>query len=122
MTERTELETEKAGMLKSHGVHLMGRDSIDGRFDLPSLFNDLHLEHDISTVLVEAGTGLMSSLLRSHCVDELAIFTAPRTMEDPEGYPPLDPDLLEKMASTLDSCGRSYRREQDQLILCEVGA
>ncbi|MDG2094258.1 MAG: bifunctional diaminohydroxyphosphoribosylaminopyrimidine deaminase/5-amino-6-(5-phosphoribosylamino)uracil reductase RibD [Phycisphaerales bacterium] len=121
VTERTELETEKASMLKSHGVHLMGRDSIEGRFDLPSLFNDLHLEHDISTVLVEAGTGLMSSLLRSNCVDELAIFTAPRTMEDPEGYPPLDPDLMEKMASTLDSCGRSYRREQDQLVLCEVG-
>ena len=96
---------------------------VDDRFDLSSLLHDLHAEHDIATILVEAGTGLMSSLVSAGCVDELAIFTAPRAMGDPEGYPPLEPDVAEKVATALKTSNTSsYRREQDELVLCRPEA
>lgn len=121
VTSRESLNTSKADSLKSRGVRLIGRDLVDDRFDLSSLLRDLHAEHDIATILVEAGTGLMSSLVRADCVDELAIFTAPQTMDDPEGYPPLEPDAAEKVATELrESTSRLYRRELDELVLCRM--
>ena len=119
VTSRSELKTSRADALRSHGARLIGRDLIDDRFDLSSLLHDLHVEHDIATVLVEAGTGLMSSLVRSDCVDEFAIFTAPESMGDPEGYPPLEPDVAGTLATALKTSNTSFhRREQDELVIC----
>lgn len=120
VTGRSELGTDKARILESNGVRLIGLDSVDGRFDLPSLFRNLHVDHGISTVLVEAGTGLMSSLVRARCVDEVAVFTAPRRMDDPEGYPPLEPDLHEEMTLAIGTSERCFARGQDRLVLARI--
>ncbi|MCH2133084.1 MAG: bifunctional diaminohydroxyphosphoribosylaminopyrimidine deaminase/5-amino-6-(5-phosphoribosylamino)uracil reductase RibD [Phycisphaerales bacterium] len=93
--DESRLASPEAGTLRTRGVTLIGRPVVNGRFQLTDLMQVLYREHDLSTVLVEAGPGLMSDMVRSGCADELAVFIAPRLMADPEGLPPLSGDAIE---------------------------
>jgi len=52
----------------------------DGHTDLKEALKKLSSEHQISSVLVEAGQSLASALLRERLVDKLACFVAPKLL------------------------------------------
>ncbi|MDG2424802.1 MAG: bifunctional diaminohydroxyphosphoribosylaminopyrimidine deaminase/5-amino-6-(5-phosphoribosylamino)uracil reductase RibD [Phycisphaerales bacterium] len=121
VTDRSRLESQEAQALRSRGAVIVGRDVVSGRFDIPSLMQELHRSHGIATMMVEAGTGLMSDMVRSGCADELAIFMAPRLMADSEGFPPLSEDVVRTIADArrvrLDHV---HRRDMDVLFRCKI--
>jgi diaminohydroxyphosphoribosylaminopyrimidine deaminase/5-amino-6-(5-phosphoribosylamino)uracil reductase len=53
-----------------------------GAIDLTSLLRMLHVEHGVSTVMVEAGPGLLGSLIEDDLVDEAVIYIAPMLLGD----------------------------------------
>lgn len=118
VTDIAELSSERARVLESKGVQLLGIELVDGAFDLPALMAHLHDHEGIGSILVEAGTGLMTNLLDADCVDRIAVFKSPKKMDDPSGYPPLKRDMAEKMRSLMRSARiRTMKRGCDLLDL-----
>jgi diaminohydroxyphosphoribosylaminopyrimidine deaminase/5-amino-6-(5-phosphoribosylamino)uracil reductase len=75
--------------LREHGVHVhIGSETTD-RLNLAEHLKHLSSEHGIATMLVEAGPGLLSSLLEDNLLNELAVFIAPMLMSDDQATPPL---------------------------------
>lgn len=69
--------------LEAAGVDVMGVPSrLDDRVDLYLLFKALVDAYGITTVLVEAGPGLLGSLLDADLVDELRVYIAPLILGD----------------------------------------
>jgi diaminohydroxyphosphoribosylaminopyrimidine deaminase/5-amino-6-(5-phosphoribosylamino)uracil reductase len=63
--------------LRAHGAAVCGFETHDGELALADLLRELAAGHDVSTVLVEAGRGLMTRLFRQRLANEAWIFTAP---------------------------------------------
>lgn len=55
---------------------------IGGGLDLRELLGVLARDHGVSTVLVEAGSGLLGSLLRDDLIDEAVVYIAPMMLGD----------------------------------------
>ncbi|MBG81633.1 MAG: riboflavin biosynthesis protein RibD [Phycisphaerae bacterium] len=111
------IDSPRAELLRRHGAILIGRSMVDSHFDLPSLLEHLLKEFNLHTILVEAGAGLMSSLITSRCVDELAVFVAPRIMADPKGLSPLSEDAVNTIQQTRSAqLTRMHRRADDVLL------
>ena len=108
----------RAGALRDRGVTVMGHPCADGRFDLPSLATRLLVEHAVSTILVEAGAGVMSSLVTADCVDELAVFLAPSRLPGPPGLRPLDDAAMARLADPSSglTLEHTHVREADVLL------
>ena len=64
--------------LRQKGVHTIGcLLNSQQNIDLPLLFRTLSLQFGIGSILVEGGSGIMSSLLQQSLLDELHVFIAP---------------------------------------------
>ncbi|MDG1838493.1 MAG: bifunctional diaminohydroxyphosphoribosylaminopyrimidine deaminase/5-amino-6-(5-phosphoribosylamino)uracil reductase RibD [Phycisphaerales bacterium] len=59
------------------------------RLCLQNVLAALSKKHDIATMLVEAGPGLIGPLLEESLVNEIAVFIAPLLVGDPQATPPL---------------------------------
>ena len=65
------------------------------------LLETLHGAHGVSTVLVEAGGGLVGALAAENLVDDALVFTAPLLLGDASGVAPLrlpGPDPIDRAA------------------------
>ena len=56
---------------------MQGFESTDGELPLHEVLKVLAVKHDVSTVLVEAGRGLMTQMFRQRLANEAWVFTAP---------------------------------------------
>ena len=89
------LRSSHADALRTAGADVVTVD--DGAEGLTALLRDLHARLGASTVLVEAGGGLLGKLLDAGLVDELWAFVAPTIMGDSDAPGPvrgLDPVAL----------------------------
>lgn len=66
--------------LRDVGVVVLGLPCIDGKIDVRALFATLGRDHKISSILVESGPILATSLLDERLVDELRLHVAPIIM------------------------------------------
>lgn len=123
VTDADLLGSPKAAALVAKGTQLIGFPIEDGHFDLKALMQHLYESHDMSTVMVEAGTGLMSSFVRSGCADELAIFVAPRLLGDDQGYPPLTGAAAESIRNADHvQVEQLHHRDADLLLRCRLNS
>ena len=79
----------KRRALEDLGVRLLGVPSArhssagSGRgIDLITLLHRLHADHAVSTLLVEAGPGLIGSMLEADLIDEAIVYVAPMMLGD----------------------------------------
>jgi len=72
--------SERASRLRDRGVIVLGMPCNEGSLDLEALMTALGSEHQISSILVEAGPRLSTSLLAANLVDELRLHIAPIVM------------------------------------------
>lgn len=78
----------RADSLRQRGVELIPlNERRGGLFAMLPLLHHLASVHHAMNVLVEAGPGLMGSLIAEDLVDELRIHTAPMLFGDPEAMP-----------------------------------
>lgn len=74
--------SEPADVLRARQVNVVGLPTVQDRLDLARVFSYLGTEMRIASVMVEAGPGLVSSLLANGHVDELRVHTAPLLLGD----------------------------------------
>jgi diaminohydroxyphosphoribosylaminopyrimidine deaminase/5-amino-6-(5-phosphoribosylamino)uracil reductase len=80
---------DRIAALRQRGVHVHSGSETTDRLNLTDHMKYLSAKHNIATVLVEAGPGLCTSLLKEHLINELAVFVAPLLMADEHATPPL---------------------------------
>lgn len=78
VTERATAE-RRAAVASLGATVLVVESDTDGRVDLRSLLTVLH-ERGVRSVMVEGGARLMTSLLRDHLADRLAVCIAPKIL------------------------------------------
>ncbi len=76
---RAELESAGVRLIPVPGSRRAGGGSA---IDLTALLRTLHTEHQVSTVMVEAGPGVLGSLIEEDLVDEAVIYIAPMLLGD----------------------------------------
>ncbi len=78
------ITASRVRMLTSRGVKLVGvsRSPRGWGLDLAHLLRVLAREHQVSTLLVEAGPGLLGSLFDASLVDEAVVYVAPMMLGD----------------------------------------
>lgn len=74
-------DAAKADTLRAAGAEVLALPGVDGRVDLPALFEEL-ARREINEILVEAGTGLNGPLLQAGLIDELLLYYAPTLLGD----------------------------------------
>lgn len=100
-------------------VVTLGPDPDDAaRLDLAAALRWLSRERNASNVLLEAGPGLLSSMLRADLVDEARVFVAPVLLGDRAAIPAFDLRPLERLADARRVSTRGVRRVGDDAMLC----
>lgn len=79
---RAEITNTTRSLLCASGIKLMPVRGSSGALDLASLLSTLAQELDASNVLVEAGPGLLGSMLAADLVDECVVYVAPIMLGD----------------------------------------
>ena len=102
--------------LRARGVHVHIGSETTGRLALASHLNTLSSEHDIATMLVEAGPGLLSSLLKANLINECAVFIAPMLMADDQATPPFRGSAPPTIADTHDLRLIAHHRRGDDIV------
>ena len=82
-------DSARAAALREAGVDVLGLPAVDGRLQLIDLMVHLSGVHNCSTVLVEAGPGLLSALLQEQLINDAMVFVAPMLLGDADGLPAL---------------------------------
>ena len=114
------LENAPAGRqdaLRRSGVDVLALPAHKGRLDLRSMLQLLHSDRGISTILVEAGPGLLSSLLDSGCVDGTCVFIAPTLLGDDDAIPPLRGRAPDTIDGGLGMVLRQVHRRGEDVLL-----
>jgi diaminohydroxyphosphoribosylaminopyrimidine deaminase / 5-amino-6-(5-phosphoribosylamino)uracil reductase len=73
--------------LAARGVELLDAPAPAGVLDVRHALGTLAAKHTLTNVLVEAGPGLLGSLLREDLVDEAHVYIAPLLLADEHGIP-----------------------------------
>ena len=84
-------ESPKAKELQRAGITVV---PLTTKEPLTELLENLHEHQNVSTVLVEAGGGLLGSLLKSQLINAALVFTAPRVLGEkdaPRAFRGLNP-------------------------------
>lgn len=80
-------QASKAAQLRDRGVELLGVPATEGRLELSKALGRLSQRYDVSTILVEAGAGLLGELFQQRLVNEAWVFVAPTLWADEQAYP-----------------------------------
>lgn len=80
-------QVNKAAQLRDRGVELLGAPAKNGRLELSKALGRLSQRYDVSTVLVEAGAGLLGELFQQRLVNEAWVFVAPTLWGDEQAHP-----------------------------------
>jgi len=114
----------RAALLRSSGAVLM-ETSVVGKsvagepmLDLSAVLRSLHTDHGVSTVLTEAGPGLVGGLLRADVVDELMVFVAPLLFADGKAMGPADGGELARLADAKRWAWADVRWSGVDTLLC----
>jgi len=116
-------EQSHAGMqarvteLAEVGVDVLPLPSIEGRLPMADLLAHLSGVHNCSTVLVESGPGLLSSLMKEGLVNETMVFVAPILLGDGEAVPVLTGFAPGTIADGDSMTLRSMHRRDDDVLL-----
>lgn len=73
---------QKRAALEREGATILGVPEDSGRLKLDMLLRALSERLDVSTVLVEAGPGLLGAMLDAGLVDEAVVYVAPLLLGD----------------------------------------
>ena len=116
-------DTRRQAQLHDLGVDILPMPVHDARMNLQHVLEQLQSRHDLSTVLVEAGPGLLSSLAAENCIDEAVVVVAPTLLADAHALPSLDGQSPDTIADGLTlSLRRIYRRMDDVVLHYGVSA
>jgi diaminohydroxyphosphoribosylaminopyrimidine deaminase/5-amino-6-(5-phosphoribosylamino)uracil reductase len=108
---------ERAAALAARGVALARVESgDDGHLSLPEAMR-LLAAYELSPVLVEAGSGLTSSLLAAGMVDELVCFLAPAILGDDAALPAFRLPGQRELSGLLRGDLREARRVGEDVLL-----
>lgn len=80
-------QSDKPAQLRKRGIELLGVSAAGGSLDLTEALRNLSQRYNVSTVLVEAGAGLLGDLFRRRLVNEAWVFVAPRLWGDEQASP-----------------------------------
>lgn len=80
-------QVSKAAQLRDRGVELLGVPATKSGLELFKALGRLSERYNVSTILVEAGAGLLGELFRQRLVNEAWVFVAPKLWADEEAYP-----------------------------------
>jgi diaminohydroxyphosphoribosylaminopyrimidine deaminase/5-amino-6-(5-phosphoribosylamino)uracil reductase len=69
--------TPKTRQLGQRGIEIAVMKTRQGKFDIPGVLALLYKQYGITSLLVEAGTGIATSFLRQGQIDKYLIFLAP---------------------------------------------
>ena len=116
-------DAQRQTQLNALGVDVLAMPADDARMNLQHVLEQLQARHDLSTVLVEAGPGLLSSLARENCIDEAVVIVAPTLLADAHALPSLDGQHPDTIADGLAlNLQRMYRRVDDVVLHYGVSA
>ena len=107
----------RSAELQAAGVTILPTARSGARLDLGSLLRTLASEHDAANVMVEAGPGLMGSLLREGLIDEYWVFSAPMLLGDPEAMPAVRAGAAPRLADAHRLALHRVRRFGDDALL-----
>jgi diaminohydroxyphosphoribosylaminopyrimidine deaminase/5-amino-6-(5-phosphoribosylamino)uracil reductase len=112
-----------AAALESAGVEILTAPTGPDGLDLAPILRALVERHDVTTVLVEAGPGLLGRLFRARLVCEAWIFVAPLLLGDEAATPAVRGMRPAALADgvTLEPVGRHVRGD-DLVLRYRVGA
>lgn len=114
-------QAEKAARFREAGVEIVCVACEGGELPLTGILRRLAAEFDISTVLVEAGAGLMGRLFRQRLVNEALVFIAPLVIGDERAVPAIRGSsvahLTDGVAMRLVGV---YRRGEDVMVRYRV--
>jgi diaminohydroxyphosphoribosylaminopyrimidine deaminase/5-amino-6-(5-phosphoribosylamino)uracil reductase len=114
---RQDTTPEQQARLRELGVDVLLMPEHEGRMDLTQFLEQLQDRHDISTVLVEAGPGLLSSLAAANCIDEAVVFIAPTLLADAHALPSLRGQVPDTIADRLALHLRQIHRRMNDVVL-----
>lgn len=110
-------DSARTTALRKAGVDVLGLPAIDGRLQLIDLMVHLSGVHNCSTVLVEAGPGLLSALLQEQLINDAMVFVAPMLLGDADGLPALKGFAPETVQDAAGLRLRSMHRRGDDVLL-----
>jgi diaminohydroxyphosphoribosylaminopyrimidine deaminase/5-amino-6-(5-phosphoribosylamino)uracil reductase len=105
-----------ADPLRSRGVSFIPLRDKRGEMPLKPLMQELATRHNVTHVLVEAGTGLMSQLFAQRLVNEAWVFTAPLLLGDDKAAPPLSGMTAQQLTDGVKMQLWSLRRRGGDVI------
>jgi diaminohydroxyphosphoribosylaminopyrimidine deaminase/5-amino-6-(5-phosphoribosylamino)uracil reductase len=103
--------------LESRGVEVVGVPSPGGELDLARLLATLAARHDVATVLVDGGAGLLGRLFRAGLVNEAWVFVAPMLLGDEEALPCVRGLVAETLTQGTRLTLEHVRRRDGDVIL-----
>ncbi len=108
---------ERRTRLRQSGVDVITIPSDDARLDVRCILETLLATHNVTTVLVEAGPGLLSSLAAANCIDRAAVFIAPTILGDCEATPVMRDRAPHTIADGLKMHVHHLRRRDDDIVV-----
>lgn len=117
-TRTDNLSSDKSTDLENCGVEVVGIDEADGGLNLFDALSYLWKQR-FTAVMVEAGSGLLSSFIASGLFDKIIYFIAPKFLGVEESISPLDPNRLLNLRAPVEFFIKSLAKV-DQDIMVEA--
>lgn len=110
------LDQEKAGRLADKGVRLIQVPLKDRWLDLPAVLERLG-EKNMTSLLIEGGSRVMGSAIRSAIADKVHFFYAPKILGGDDGIPVCSGSGPEQMAGSVPIDDISVRRFDEDVLI-----
>jgi len=110
-------DMEKSRLLRDAGVELLGIPMSGAELPLAPVLHGLSERHDVSTVMVDAGAGLLGRLFRQNLVNQAWVFIGPRLLGDEAAMPAVRGTPVERLTEGVNLRLASMRRRGDDVVL-----
>ena len=108
---------EKIASLEAAGVEFLGIPLNEIAMSLAPVLRELVIRHDATSVLVEAGAGLMGKLFAQQLINEVWVFIAPKLLGDEQAMPSIRGlDIATLSAAKRLKLIRQHRRGDDVVL------
>ncbi len=108
---------ERAALLGERGVVVVPVATTHGHLNLETALRELVARHEISTVLTEAGPGLLGRLFAQRLVNEAWVFIAPLLLSDEQALPCVRGLTVERLTDGHRLDLWNVRRRGDDVVL-----